>query len=95
MSTRIGSSEKYLRIDLSAASFPLTFEAAFRAAYPNTGRRDFSSRAIVSLDGPGTLTLLDAEGHEVDWPMQAYESNEIVAVGVAAAEDISEIKVFL
>lgn len=95
MSEKLGASEKYLHIDLSSTVPPFTFEAAFRAEYANTGRREFKSRAIVALDGPGTITLTDAEGDEVAWPMQSYEVNELVATGVAAADGITEIKVML
>lgn len=95
MSVKLGASEKYLHIDLSSTLPPFTFDTAFSAAYQNTGHRDFKSRAIVALDGPGTITLRDAEGHSVVWPMQAYEVNEIVAVGVIAADGITEIKVML
>lgn len=95
MSEKLGASEKYLPIDLTATVPPLTFESAFRAAYPNTGRREFVSRCIVAVDGPGTLTLVDPEGDEVEWPMQAYEANEVRATGIAAASGITTVKVFL
>lgn len=95
MSAKLGASEKYLHIDLGSIAPPFTLETAFRTAYPNTGHRDFKSRAIVALDGPGTITLKDAEGNSVVWPMQAYEINEIVAVGIDAADGITEIKVML
>ena len=95
MSEKLGASEKYLHIDLSSTLPPFTFEDAFLAAYTGTGRREFKSRAIVALDGPGTITLKDSEGASVVWPMQAYEVNEIVAVAVTAASGITEIKVML
>lgn len=95
MSEKLGASEKYLYIDLSTTAPPFTFDAAFRVAYPNTGRSDFKARAIIALDGPGTLTLTDAEGYSVEWPMQAYEVNEIVAVGIESADGITEVKVLL
>jgi hypothetical protein len=95
MSEKLGASEKYLPIDLSTTVPPFTLEEAFLAAYPNTGRREFTSRAIVALDGPGTITLTDSEGASVVWPMQAYEVNEIRFVGVTAASGITEIKVML
>lgn len=91
----LGASGKYLVIDLTAATLPLTFETAFRAAYPNTGRTRFVSRGIIALDGPGTITLTDGEGHDVEWPMQAYEANEIEVVGISAHDGITEVKVLL
>lgn len=97
MAERLGSSEKYLYIDLTETVPPFTFQEAFAAAYPTSGalRGRSSCRCIVAVDGPGTLTLTDAEGDDVEWPMQAYETNNIAAVGVAAADGITLIKVML
>jgi hypothetical protein len=95
MSTRIGSSEKFIYIDLSATVPPFTFQQAFAAQYPTSGRREFNSRAIVAVDGPGTLTLTDAEGAEVEWPMAAYEVNDVVVTGIVSADGITAIKVML
>jgi hypothetical protein len=95
-SNKLGSSGKYLVINLGDAAPPFKFSAAFAAAYPNSSTsRTYVSRAIVALDGPGTLTLIDAEGEHVDWPMMAYEVNEIEAVGVYATDGIAQIKVML
>lgn len=95
MSEKLGASSKYLPINFSSTVPPFTLETAFRAAYPHTGRSEFRSRAIIALDGPGTITVTDAEGHSVEWPMQAYEINEIEAVGITAADGITAVKVLL
>ena len=95
-SNKLGSSGKYAVIDLGITAPPFTFAAAFVTAYPNAGiRGSYVSRTIVALDGPGTLTLIDAEGDHVEWPMQAYEFNDVEAVGIHAVSGISQIKVML
>ncbi len=96
-SNKLGSSGKYLVIDMDATAPPFKFFDAFSAAYPRSGaaRSAVACRAIVAIDGPGTLTLIDAEGDHVEWPMQAYEFNELEAVGVHATDGISQIKVML
>lgn len=95
-SNRLGSSGKYAVIDLGDTPPPFKFAAAFVEAYPNAGiRGSYVSRSIVALDGPGTITLIDPEGDHVEWPMQAYEFNEIEAVGIHAVSGISQIKVML
>lgn len=95
MSEKLGASHKFLYINLTSTIPPFTFEDAFRAAYQDTGVSSFISRGIVAVDGPGTLTLTDTEGAAVTWPMQAYEINEISAVGITAADGITAVKVLL
>lgn len=95
-SNKLGSSGKYAPIDLGSTVPPFKFADVFVAAYPNAAiRASYVTRSIVALDGPGTLTLIDPEGDHVEWPMQAYEFNEIEAVGIHAVSGISQIKVLL
>lgn len=90
-----GASQKALDINLASASLPLTFQSAFNAAYPNSGRRSFVSRAIVVIGGPGTLTLKDGEGHSVTFDVVDREVREFEAVAVTAYTGISKICVML
>lgn len=95
MSTKTGSSEDYLYIDLSTTAPPFSFQEAFQQAYANSGRRDFNSRSIIAVDGPGTLVLKNARGYDVFWPMAAYEVNDVVATGIESADGITAVKVML
>lgn len=95
MADRVGSSEKFIEIDLLTTTPPFTFQDAFVAAYPNTGSRSFLSRTIIALDGPGTLGLRDSEGYVVPWTMQAYEYSNVVAVGIESSDGITRVKVLL
>lgn len=90
-----GSCGKMLEIDLNATVPPFSFETVFRAAYQNTGVRNFVSRTIVSLDGPGTLVFEDCEGHSVTLTVVDREANDVEAVGIVSSSGISGIRVLL
>lgn len=90
-----GVSPKALDINLASASLPLTFEAAFLNAYPDTGRRSFVSRTIVVIGGPGTITLRDGEGDSVTFDVVDREVREFAAVAVVTYSGISKICVML
>jgi hypothetical protein len=94
-SQKLGASSKMLEIDLNTTAPPFGFETAFLAAYPNTGVRTFVSRAILALDGPGTLVVEDCEGHEVTMTLEDREVREFEAVGVVSFSGVSRIAVFL
>jgi hypothetical protein len=94
-SNKLGSSGKMLEIDLVATAPPFDFETVFRAAYPNTGVRSFISRAIVSLDGPGTLVFKDGEGDSVTLTLLDHEVNEVEAVGIVSNSGVTKIRVLL
>jgi hypothetical protein len=94
-SNKLGSSGKVLEIDLLTTVPPFTFADAFVTAYPNTGVRSFVSRAIVSLDGPGTLVYKDGEGDNVTLTLLDREVNEVEAVGIVSASGVTRIRVLL
>jgi hypothetical protein len=90
-----GSSGKYLEIDLGATEPPFTFEEAFRAAYPNTGRQSFVSREILALAGGGTMVMRDAEGDDVTVTIEELNSRAVEFVGVVSTSGVSRIAVYL
>jgi hypothetical protein len=90
-----GASAKAKDITLASETLPLTFEAAFLAAYPDTGRSSFVSRTIVVIGGPGTLTLKDTEGDSVTFDVVDREVREFQAVGVVSYTGITKICVML
>ncbi len=90
-----GASPKALEIDLASTVPPFTFETAFLAAYSGTGRRSFKSRAIVALNGPGTVVLKDGEGHSVTLTMVDREVCEFEAVSVVSSSGVTRIRVML
>lgn len=94
-SQKLGSSGKILEIDLVATAPPFLFSTAFLLAYPTMGARPFVSRAIVSLDGPGTLVCQDPEGHSVTLTLVNREVNEVEAVGIVSQSGVSRIRVLL
>jgi hypothetical protein len=94
-SNKLGSSGKVLEIDLLTTAPPFTFAEAFIVAYPTTGVRSFVSRAIVSLDGPGTLVYTDGEGDSVTLTLLDHEVNEVEAVGVVSNSGVTKIRVLL
>lgn len=94
-SQKLGSSGKVLEIDLTTTVPPFLFSAAFVAAYPNTGVTSFVSRAIVSLDGPGTLVYKDTEGDSVTLSLLDREVNEVEAVGIVSQSGVTSIRVLL
>lgn len=90
-----GASPKVLEIDMASTVPPFTFEAAFRAAYSGIGRHSFTSRAIVALNGPGTVVLKDGEGHSVTLSMVDREVCEFEAVSVVSNSGVTKIRVML
>lgn len=94
-SQKLGSSGKYLEIDLGTTLPPFSFQAAFIAAYPDTGVRSFVSRTILALDGPGTLVVQDGEGHSVTLTVVDREYRSIEAVGIVSTDGVSRIAVML
>lgn len=90
-----GASPKALEIDMASTAPPFTFEAAFLAEYPDTGRRSFKSRTIVALNGPGTVVLKDGEGHSVTFTMVDREVCEFEAVSVVSNSGVTKIRVML
>lgn len=94
-SNKLGSSGKALEISLASTVPPFSFETVFRAAYPNTGVRQFVSRAVVVVQGSGTLVLQDGEGDSTTFTLVANEVREFEAVGVVSATGVSKICVML
>lgn len=94
-SNRLGSASKMLEIDLNTTAPPFTFEAVFRAAYPGTGVRNFVSRTIIALDGPGTLVVKDCEGHDTTMTLEDQSYRNFEATGIESFSGVSRVAVML
>ena len=84
-----------LEINLNTTAPPFSFEAAFTAAYQNTGVRRFVSRSILALDGPGQLVVEDCEGDSVTMTLEDREIRDFEAVGIVSFSGVSRVCVML
>lgn len=91
----IAASTKYLEIDLTTATLPLSFETAFKAAYPTTKVTDFLSRTVVAVTGSGVLTLTDPEGAHAALTFAEGSARSVMAGGIYAASGVTLVQVFL
>ena len=93
-SASLAASPKYIQLDISSG-LPITFRAAFTAAYPNMDpNRSFVSRTIVALQ-EGTLTLIDPDGDRVELDFAEGGYRSVMATGVHATSGIDGIQVLL